>query len=48
MDITDNCIFAGFALFIIVLLYIIIKMIWNRIQGHDELDGFFLKYSLFF
>ncbi|SDF70468.1 hypothetical protein SAMN05216464_12532 [Mucilaginibacter pineti] len=41
MDITDDCIFAGLALLIIVLLYVIIKMIWNRINGRDELDGFF-------
>ncbi|MDB4925507.1 MAG: hypothetical protein JWR23_1563 [Mucilaginibacter sp.] len=31
--------FAGFDLVILLLLYVIIKMIWNRLNGKDELDG---------
>jgi len=41
MDAPDLCLFAGMCLVIVFLLYVIIKMIWNRINGRDELDGFF-------
>jgi len=30
---------SGLCLVIVVLVILIAKMIWNRINGHDELDG---------
>ncbi|MDB5157424.1 MAG: hypothetical protein JWR50_2131 [Mucilaginibacter sp.] len=33
--------FAGFGLFMLVTLYMIIHMIYNKIKGRDELDSVF-------
>ncbi|EHQ29738.1 hypothetical protein Mucpa_5669 [Mucilaginibacter paludis DSM 18603] len=41
MNLGDDLTFGCLGLLIIILLFVIIKMIWNRCQGRDELDGFF-------
>ena len=33
--------FAGFGLFMLLTLYMIIHMVYNKIKGRDELDGVF-------
>jgi len=38
---TDLALSAGLIIFILLPLYMVIHMIYNRIKGKDELDGLF-------
>jgi hypothetical protein len=40
-DWKDNFEFAALSIFILLILYITIRMIYNRVKDKDELDGLF-------
>jgi hypothetical protein len=36
---TNTLTLSGLCLVIVLLLALIVKMIWNRVNGRDDLDG---------